>query len=114
LSFWTTPKSSSVPVREITLFHKARSNDQNLKQRLSKSTDAKRCHQSFFDPLFIPQFWDIFEGVKAVFGRPKFKNFFERDNHVNYTYLRTKIGCEMQICRAIRAISFTVSKKAAR
>ena len=46
--------------------------------------------------LIHSQFWDIFEEVKAVFGWPKFKNFFERDNRVNYTYLRTKIGCEMQ------------------
>ena len=44
----------------------------------------------------------------------KIQELFERDNHVNYTYLRTKIGCEMQFFRAIKAISFSVSKKAAR
>lgn len=37
------------------------------KRRPSKSTDVTSCHQPLFDPLFVPNFWDISLGKKQLF-----------------------------------------------
>ena len=114
LLLWTTPKIIFSYGQRNYLIPQSTNQWPESKAKAEQINGCQKLSSVFLWSFIHSQFWDIFEEVKAVFGWPKFKNFFERDNHVNYAYLRTKIGCEMQFFRAIMAISFSVSKKAAR
>lgn len=57
-------------------------------------------HQPFFDPLLVPSLWNISEGEKAVFGRPKLNTFLRAtcERHVNLSMDQNKfqkISCDM-------------------